>query len=130
MAYPTCAHARLPNPSPAGARPPPTTETERDLLAEQVNAELNAASEAGRALTCLRKLLVHTRGLSRDERGFSHREVESLITVVVGEFERRLQATEATARLLAPSLYADPVASPDDVVEAGRPPYLLRRKPQ
>jgi len=79
----------------------------------------------------LRRLLVLTRYLSRDERSFSHHEVESLITVVTSEFERRLHATEATARLLAPSLYDDdPVASPNDAIEAGRPPYLLRGRPQ
>lgn len=105
MVHPTCALARLPNPPPAGGHPPPTTEAKRDLLAERVNTELNAAAEAGHALTCLRKLLVHTRGLSPAERSFSHYEVESLITVVVGEFERRLQATQAIADVLAPSLH-------------------------
>ena len=107
MAHPTCALARLPNPPPVGDYPRPTTEAERDQLVDRANAELGTATEAGRALTCLRKLLVHTRGLSRDERSFSHREVECLITVVTGEFERRLQVTQATADQLGPSMVAE-----------------------
>jgi len=106
MAHPTCALARLPNPPPAGDRPPPTSPAERDLLADRVKAELHAASEAASALTCVRKLLIHTHGLSRDERSFTHYEVECLITLVSDEFERRLQVTEATAGLLGPPLYA------------------------
>ncbi|WP_431275073.1 hypothetical protein ACQ858_01320 [Variovorax ureilyticus] len=101
-----------PPPSPAGDRPRPTTEAERDLLVDRANAELGAATEAGTALTCLRKLLVHTRGLSRDERSFSHHEVECLITVVVDEFERRLQVTQATADLLGPSMVAERLHHP------------------
>ena len=112
MAHPTCALARLPDPPPAGDCPRPTTEAERDLVIERVNAELGAATEAGHALTCLRKLLVHTRGLSRDERSFTHYEVECLITVVTDEFERRLQVTQATADLLAPSMVAERLHRP------------------
>src|SRR5262245_46114920 len=79
MAHPTCAHARLPSPPPAGDHSPRSTDAERDVVAERVKAELHAANEAGLALTCLRKLIVHTQGLSRDERSFSHYEVECLM---------------------------------------------------
>ncbi len=96
MVHPTCAPARPPNALPAGENPLRKPEDERrPSLALQASAQINAAREAYHAITCVCDLLEAQRARMR-EGDVTRVQVEALVAVVNGEFERRAQLAYAT----------------------------------